>query len=53
MQLDTRKLTILGSECLAVRVHVLAHVVILCKIEQLPDLGGPFGTPHPWLLCVS
>jgi hypothetical protein len=53
MQLHMRNLTILGSECPAVSVHVLAHIIILGKVEQLPDLGGPLGSPHPGLLSIS
>jgi hypothetical protein len=53
MQLGTRKLIVIGSECPAVYVHVLAYIIILGKVEQLPNLGGPLGTPHPCLLSVS
>jgi hypothetical protein len=53
MQLDTRKLTVLGSELPAVYAHVLAYIIILGKVEQLPNLRGPLGTPHPCLLSVS
>jgi hypothetical protein len=53
MQLDTRKLTVLGSEMPAVYAHVLAYIIILGKVEQLPNLRGPLGTPHPCLLSVS
>jgi len=53
LQLDRRKLTVLGSECPAVCVHILADIIILRQVEQLPDLGGPLGSPHPGLLGVS
>jgi hypothetical protein len=52
MQLDVGKLTVLGSECPAVCVHVLAYIIILRKVEQLPDLGGPLGSSHTCILEV-
>jgi len=53
LQLDRRKLTVLGSECPAVCVYILADIILLRQVEKLPDLGGPFGSPHPGLLGVS
>ena len=46
-------LTLLVREGSAVSVHILADIIILSKVEQLPDLGGPLGSPHPRLLCVG
>jgi hypothetical protein len=54
MERDKAKmLTILGSECPAICVDVLADIIILGKVEELPDLGCPLGSPHPGLLSVS
>jgi hypothetical protein len=46
-------LTILGCECPAVCVDILANIIILGKVEEPPDLGGPLGSPHSGLLSVS
>jgi hypothetical protein len=46
-------LTTLGCECPAVCVDILAYIIILGKVEELPDLGCSLGPPHPGLLSVS
>jgi hypothetical protein len=46
-------LTILGCECPAVCVDILADIIILEKVEELPDLGGSLGSSHSGLLSVS
>lgn len=46
-------LTVLGSEGSAVSVDILADIIILGKVKQLPDLRCPLGSPHPGLLSVS
>jgi hypothetical protein len=50
---DEETLTTLGCECPAVCVDILAHIIILGKVEELPDLGRSLGAPHPGLLSVS
>ena len=46
-------LTTLGCECPAVCVDILAYIIILGKVEELPNLGRSLGAPHPGLLSVS
>jgi hypothetical protein len=48
-----KRLTLLVGEGSAVGVDILADIIILSKVEQLPDLGCPLGSPHPWLLSVG
>jgi hypothetical protein len=46
-------LTLLVGEGSAVGVDILADIIILRKVKQLPDLGCPLGSPHPGLLSVG
>ncbi len=46
-------LAILALKAAPVCVDVLAHVIILGQVEQLPDLGCPLGTPHARLVIIS
>ncbi len=46
-------LAILALEATPVGVDVLAHIVILGQVEQLPDLGCPLGSPHAGLVIIS
>lgn len=41
------------GECSSVGVHVLPHIILLRKVEQLADLRSPLWTPHSRLLCIS
>ena len=46
-------LAILALKAAPVGVDVLAYIIILSQVEQLPDLGGPLGSPHAWLVVIS
>ena len=46
-------LAILALKAAPVGVDILAHVIILGQIEQLPDLGGSLGTTHARLVIIS
>ena len=46
-------LAILALEAAPVGVDVLAHIVVLGQVEELPDLGGPLGTAHAGLVVIS
>ena len=45
-------LAVLALKGAPVCVHVLAHVIILGQVEELPDLGSPLGTPQTGLVLI-
>lgn len=45
-------LAVLALKAAPVSVDILAHIIILGQVEQLPDLGGSLGTTHAWLVIV-
>lgn len=46
-------LAILALKAASVCVDILAHVIILGQVEELPDLGCPLGTPHAGLVIIG
>lgn len=45
-------LAVLALEAAPVGVDILAHIIVLGQVEQLPDLGGSLGTPHAGLVII-
>ena len=45
-------LAILALKASPVGVDVLAHIIVLGQIEELPDLGGSLGTTHARLVII-
>lgn len=46
-------LAILALKAASVGVDILAHIIILGQVEELPDLGGSLGTTHARLVIIS
>lgn len=46
-------LAVLALEAAPVSVDVLAHIIILGQVEELPDLGGSLGTSHARLVIIG
>lgn len=45
-------LAILALKASPVGVDILAHIIILCQVEELPDLGGSLGTTHARFVII-
>lgn len=45
-------LAVLALKPAPVGVDILAYIIILGQVEQLPDLGGSLGTPHAGLVII-
>lgn len=45
-------LAILALKAAPVGVDILAHIIVLGQVEQLPDLGGSLGTTHAGLVII-
>lgn len=45
-------LAVLALKGAPVCVHVLAHIIILGQVEELPDLGSPLGSPQARLVLI-
>jgi hypothetical protein len=37
----------------AISVNIFPHIIILGKVEEFANLGGPLGSPHSWHLLIS
>lgn len=45
-------LAVLALKFASVGVHVLAHVILLGQVEELPDLGSPLRPPQTGLVLI-
>lgn len=46
-------LAILALKAAPVGVDILAQIIILGQVEELPDLGGSLGAAHAGLVIIS